>query len=243
MRKLAREIVAVKPDTIIIASPHNLRLLGQIAIVVTEHSSGTLRTSSRKAVGLSVDCDREFASELLRRASARGLPVVGANFGTSEGKSSDMPMDWGTLVPLWFVLSERRLRARVVIVSPSREIPLRQNYEFGSMIAGLARRKTEKIVFIASADQAHAHEKSGPYGFSRAAARYDRLVCDAITENRLASILDFDRNLVEDAKPDSLWQMSILAGIQRKMRMVPRLFSYQVPTYYGMICAGFQPVR
>ncbi len=243
MRRLAREIASSKPDAIIIASPHNLRLVGRIAVVVAEHSSGTLHTSSEKSVSLTVNCDRELAQDLLKRGNDAGLPVVGANYGTSEGKASDMPMDWGTLVPLWFVFRHRKLRAKVVIVAPAREIPLRQNYEFGSLIAGLGEKKRKRVVFIASADQAHAHSKSGPYGFNIAAARYDQLVCTAISENRLSSILNFDKALVDNAMPDSLWQMSILAGIGDKVNLSPKLLSYQVPTYYGMICASFRQVH
>ncbi len=40
MRKLADDIAAVGPNTIIIASPHNLRLSGRIAVVVSENSNG-----------------------------------------------------------------------------------------------------------------------------------------------------------------------------------------------------------
>src|SRR3972149_12210110 len=105
MLKIAREIRATKPDTVIVATPHNLRLWENIGAVTAENSSGSLRTSraSRKSVTLRVRCDQEFALELLRRAAKRKLPVVGANYGTSEDTTSDMPMDWGTLVPLWFI--------------------------------------------------------------------------------------------------------------------------------------------
>jgi aromatic ring-opening dioxygenase LigB subunit len=69
---------------------------------------------------------------------------------------------------------------------------------------------------------------------------YDRLVLDAIRSNRINGIMNFKTKLVEDAKPDSLWQMTMLAGVLSKVRLYPELFSYQVPTYYGMICAGFR---
>jgi len=46
---------------------------------------------------------------------------------------------------------------------------------------------------------------------------------------------------IEDAKPDSLWQMVILAGINELVPLRSQLLSYQVPSYYGMACAGFEP--
>jgi aromatic ring-opening dioxygenase LigB subunit len=242
MRDLARRISDAKPHTIVVASPHNLRLVGQIAVVVTKNSSGSLEGSSKKSVFLRANCDVEFGRKLIHEARKKGLPVVGANYGTSEGPASCMQMDWGTLVPLWFVLKERRAKSKIVIVAPSREIPLRKNFLFGRIMARLMENdKTRRFVFIASADQAHAHRKSGPYGFSASAAQYDNYVLDAIRNNRLKRVLGLGPKFVERAKPDSLWQMAILAGIIDRVPMQSELLSYQVPTYYGMICASFQP--
>ncbi len=240
MRQLAKKIRSARPDTIVLATPHNLRLYEKIGIVTAENSSGRLGGAGRE-VFVSAKCDVKFAMELLRVASKAGLPVVGANYGTDGGASSNMPMDWGTLVPLWFVLKEDRMKCKIVIVTPSREIPLRRNFEFGRVLGGLAGRSRKRLVFVASADQAHSHKKEGPYGFSREASAYDGFVVEAIKKNRLKSILGLKRRFVEDAKPDSLWQMAILAGILDRVEMISRVYSYQVPTYYGMICAGFSP--
>ncbi len=244
MRILANRISDARPDSIIIASPHNLRLVENIAVVVAENSTGTLRTSREKAVDLKAKCDMRLAHEILREARAQGLPVVGANYGTFEGPTSDVPMDWGTLVPLWFILRERRLKAQIVIVAPSREIPIEENVKFGTVVArALERRRSRRFVFIASADQAHTHGKSGPYGFSEASARFDQLVIQAIETNRIGSLVGLDRGFIEEAKPDSLWQLAMLAGILRRVKMRPTVLSYEVPTYYGMICAGFERIR
>ena len=240
MRVLARRISRVRPHTIVLASPHNLRLLARIAVVTSENSSGELKGSSKRSVSLRASCDREFAEKIVRESEAERLPVVGANYGTASGPASDIPMDWGTLVPLWFVL--KRARPKIVIVAPSREIPLRTNYRFGELLGKLMSRDGKKrFVFIASADQAHAHSRSGPYGYSPAASRYDSLVVDAIQDNDLKRLLSLDPRLVERAKPDSLWQMTLLAGVTEVVPSQSQLLSYQVPSYYGMACAGFEP--
>ncbi len=239
VRKIARDIREVRPDTIVIASPHNLRLQDKIGIVTSENTSGQLNGPGGRKVNLSLKCDREFAQDLLQESARKHLPVVGANYGTAEGPASDMPMDWGTLVPLWFVAKEERVRARTVIVTPSREIPLSQNIAFGTAIAEMAEKRKKRIVFIASADQAHSHRKSGPYGYHRSAAKYDEFVSRAIQKHRIESISRLTKRFVEEAKPDSLWQMAILAGLSRVVKMRGNLLSYTVPTYYGMICASF----
>jgi len=230
VRKIARDIREVRPDTVVIASPHNLRLQSKIGIVTSENSTGELNGPTGKKVSLSLKCDRQFAQDLLQESTRKHLPVVGANYGTSEGPASDMQMDWGTLVPMWFVAKEQQVKARTVIVTPSREIPLRQNTALGTTIAEMAEKRKKRIVFIASADQAHAHKKSGPYGYHRSAA---------IQKNRIESISRLSKRFIEDAKPDSLWQMAILAGLTKVVKMRGNMLSYEVPTYYGMICASF----
>src|SRR5436309_15980963 len=99
---------------------------------------------------------------------------------------------------MWFVAKEEHVKARKVIVTPSREIPLRQNIALGTTIAEMAEKRKKRIVFIASADQAHAHKKSGPYGYHRSAAKYDELVPEAIEENGLESIAGVSKRMVED---------------------------------------------
>jgi aromatic ring-opening dioxygenase LigB subunit len=242
MLSVAREVKRARPDTIIIASPHNLRVHQHIGIVTAENSSGTLRgwNAPEKRASMKVKCNTVLAKELLAAATRRRLPVVGVNYGTFEGSNSDMAMDWGTFVPLWFFMHQNRIKPKVVIVTPSREIPLEQNIAFGRTIADTAERKRERIVFVASADQAHAHKKNGPYGFNKAADEYDKFMVKAIETDDIDSIRSLSPKFVEAAKPDSLWQIAMLAGVSERVPLCPRLYSYQVPTYFGMICAGYQ---
>jgi len=102
MRTLAVQMRGARPDTIVIASPHNLRLQKHIGVVISEYSSGKL-TAGRRQVKLRARCDVELAKKIVAAAEGLALPVVAANFGALEGQMSDLAMDWGTLVPLWFL--------------------------------------------------------------------------------------------------------------------------------------------
>ena len=238
MSEVAAQLEAADPDTIVVASPHNLRLLKHIGVVVSENTSGTV-AEGKASVSLSARCDLALARKIIAAAEAARLPVVGANYGALEGPASDLAMDWGTLIPLWFLLGAKERGRRVVVVTPSRGIPLRQNYDFGAAVARAAEGSRRRVAFVASADQAHAHRKDGPYGFSPLAKRYDARVQEAIRRGRLSDVMRFGRALVEGAKPDSLWQMAMLAGALGVVPMEGTLFSYRAPSYYGMLCAGF----
>jgi aromatic ring-opening dioxygenase LigB subunit len=234
---IAAEIGSHKIDTIVIATPHNMRLRRSIGVVVTEFSEGTLKTESG-SVQIRSKCDRVLAEGILQSAEKVKLPVVGVNYGTAEGEASCMPMDWGTLIPLWF-FGHQKKNMKLVIVTPSREIPLEILVRFGNVIARVAEKSSAIVAFVASADQAHAHKKKGPYGFHADAARFDKLVVDAIKEGDLGKLLSLDKQFVENAMPDSIWQIAILSGILERVPMRGRLVSYEAPTYFGMLCAAY----
>jgi aromatic ring-opening dioxygenase LigB subunit len=239
MRILALRMKEMRPETIVLASPHGLRLFKHVGVVMSENSSGKV-AEGKKEISLRARCDIQFGRQVLEGAETRGLPVVGANFGALEGRMSDLSMDWGTLIPLWFFLKGTGLRSRVLIVTPSRGIPLEQIFEFGRVVAEAAEGTSRRVAFVASADQAHAHRKDGPYGFDRRAKDYDAMVVEAVEGDRLSSIMRMDPVFVEGAKPDSLWQMTMLAGALSVVPMHGKLVSYQVPTYYGLLCASFR---
>ena len=239
MENLAEQMKKHSPHTIIIATPHGLRLDHTIGVVTTEYSEGSLKERG-KTIKARFKCDRKLAQKILQEARKAWLPVVGANYGTSEGPASCMQMDWGTLIPLWFFGARERSKPRIVVVTPSREIPLTQMVDFGKTIAEVAEASVRKVAFVASADQGHAHDKEGPYGFNPASKEYDELVVRVVKENNLKQLLSLDPQFVEEAKPDSLWQIAILAGLLEKVSMKGSLVSYQAPTYFGLLCASFE---
>jgi aromatic ring-opening dioxygenase LigB subunit len=241
MEYLATAMKRAKPDTIVVATPHSLRLQKHVGVVTAQHSTGNL-TEGKRTIGIKATCDVDFALKVVRAAERQRIPVVAANFGALQGPLSNLAMDWGTIIPLWFLLKRNHLKSKIVIVTQSRGIPLRQNFEFGGAIARVASKEKKRVAFVASADQAHAHKKKGPYGFDRRADEYEREVVKAIEEGSLESLMEMDPDFIEGAKPDSLWQMTMLAGALSVVHMRALLISYQVPTYYGMICASYEPV-
>lgn len=214
MAELSSQMRKASPDVIIIATPHNLRLWKHIGIVFSEFSSGSINSESKRRAPISVsaECDVKLAREIYSRAVDAGLPIVGANYGTFEGRTSDLPMDWGTLIPVHFFLGRKR-DPKVVIITPSREIEIQQNFDFGRIVGEIANEKRDlRIAFVASADQAHTHKKSGPYGFHPSALAFDTLVQAAVSENNLKPLLNLDSKFLEDVKPDCIWQIAILEG-------------------------------
>jgi aromatic ring-opening dioxygenase LigB subunit len=118
-------------------------------------------------------------------------------------------------------------------------LPYAAHYEFGRAIGRVLKESTQRVAFIASADQGHAHDPKGPYGFDPAAAQYDAWMQEVVRSGDLDALLTADPDLVENGKPDSLWPTLILAGVLKENPMPARLLSYEVDVYFGILCAEF----
>jgi len=241
MEELARLLREKNPTTVVVATPHGLRLEATIGVVTSENTEGTLEENKGK-VELRCECDKKLAKEILENAKKLKLPVVGANYGSSEGPASCMPMDWGALIPLWFFVGKNENKPKVLLVTPSREIPLENLVRFGRVIAETAEVSGKNVAFVASADQGHAHKADGPYGFNPASAEFDEMVKRAVLENDLTPLFSLSPQFIEDAKPDSVWQLAMLQGILEHISMKSRFLSYQKPTYFGLLCAAYLPI-
>jgi aromatic ring-opening dioxygenase LigB subunit len=219
LEELGRRHAAAAPETTVVVTPHNVHVDGHFAVVTAAH------------VG-ELDTDRELAAAILGALSESGIPAVGVSFGSNDLAIAEMPIDWGTEIPVEFVRGER-----IVVVSPARDRPLDEHVRAGAAIARAT--SSRRIALVASADHGHAHDPDGPYGFDPGAAEYDERIQQLVREHRLAALLELGP-LAAAAKADSLWQLLVLHGALGNHARAD-LLSYEAPTYYGMLCTAYEP--
>ena len=229
MHELGRRHRAAAPDATVVLTPHNVHVDGAFAVVTAGVVSGRLDEPS---VELARNVDRQLGAAVLDALRRSRLPAVGVSYGSNDPALAEMPLDWGALIPLWFLGGEEP----VVVVSPARDRPLAEHIAAG---AAITRATTKPIALVASADHGHRHDENGPFGFHPAAAEYDRRVVELVRQNRLDAVLEL-ATLVDDAYADSLWQLAMLSGALGDDHDV-ELLSYEAPTYFGMLCAAFAP--
>ena len=241
MQELGKRVMSTKPDTIVILTPHGMRLKDYNAVYTTAYCRGSL-SANNNTVSLAYKCDKQLSYGILEQAENESIPVVGCNYGALSGKGSNIVMDWGTFIPLWFCQDEA-YQPEIVVIGPTREIPLNKLVRLGEIIAEQILNSDKNVALIASADQAHCHDKNHPsFGYHEAAKQYDDRVTELIKQNNLAELVSFDLNWVANAKPDSLWQMIMLYGATKVVPMKGEFLSYQVPTYFGMTVASYKPI-
>ena len=135
-----------------------------------------------------------------------------SKLGADDPAAATAPMDWGVLIPLWFMGGRSEPQVPVVVVSPARDRPIEEHVRAGRALARAAEESPKRVALIASADHGHAHDPEGPYGFDPAAAAYDETVVRLVQENRLGDLTEFDPAFVEAAKADSWWQLAMFHG-------------------------------
>jgi aromatic ring-opening dioxygenase LigB subunit len=235
----ARRMHQAQPDTIVIATPHGIRIEEHVGISITERAAGSLHGhGSIITVDLAVDV--QLAYSIVAESKARGIPMAPTVYGTGSGPDSRLPLDWGCVIPLWYCGQNWGRSPKVIVVTPSRSVDEPQLVDFGRAVAASARRAGRRVAFIASCDWAHAQAKDGPYGFHPDAANYDNLVKEIIRAGDLTRFIGLDRTFIENAKPDGNWQALMLAGALEGTDLRPEILSYQCPTYFGMLVAIYR---
>jgi aromatic ring-opening dioxygenase LigB subunit len=232
---MGKHLQALNPDVIVIANPHGFRVQKAMSISVAERAVADWSAD----VKLDFEMDPSLANAIADKAEERNVPVVRYIYGASGGPECFIPLDWGAVVPLYFMGHRFNPKPKIVHLSPMRLLPFATHYEFGRAIGNALQQSDARVAFIASADQGHAHDPKGPYGFDPASAKYDAWMQDVIRSNDLDQLLSADPQLVEEGKPDSLWPTLILAGLLKEIPMGARLLSYEVDVYFGILCAEF----
>jgi aromatic ring-opening dioxygenase LigB subunit len=232
--ELGRRLERAEPDLTVVLTPHNVHVEGAFAVVTSAKLAGSL---DELPVELECRVDRRQAAGVLAALREAGLPAVSVSYGSNDESLAVMPLDWGTLIPLWFLGGRRDEPRPVVVVSPARDLALADHVPAGAAIA--AACSGTRAAIVASADHGHAHDPDGPFGFDPAAAEYDARVVELVRENRLEDLAALE-SIVDAASADSLWQLVLLHGALGDGFDV-ELLSYECPTYFGMLCAAFEP--
>jgi aromatic ring-opening dioxygenase LigB subunit len=238
LAELGRRFDAAAPEATIVLSPHNVHVEGHFAVVLAGTLSGSLAEFDAPEIALSCPVDVELATQAIVALHDEGIPVVGASFGANDPGAATAPMDWGVLIPLWFMGGRSEPQVPAVVVSPARDRPIEEHVQAGRGLARAATASPRRIALIASADHGHAHDPDGPYGFDPAAATYDEQIVRLVRENRLSGLLELDSAFVEAAKADSWWQLAMLHGALGDSWPC-HFLSYERSTYFGMLCAAY----
>ncbi|HEV2250002.1 MAG TPA: extradiol ring-cleavage dioxygenase [Candidatus Limnocylindria bacterium] len=239
MEELGRRFERAKPEVAVVLTPHNVHVDGAMAVITSGTVAGALE--GHPGVALRSAVDRALALAIRDAITADGIPVAGVSYGANDAAAASFPMDWAVLVPLWFMGGRSDPPIRTVVVAPARDLPYELHVAAGRAIANAATASGQRVAVIASCDHGHGHDANGPYGFTPKSREFDDQVVEIVKRDDLGALLTLDPTLPVEAKADSYWQLLMLHGALAGARWKGEFLSYEAPTYFGMLCASYEP--
>lgn len=216
--RAAERIAALKPDTILISSPHSILYSDYFHISPGRTAKGDFRRFGAKEVTFHAEYDEDFTEALEAAAEKKGIEA-----GTLGEK--DPYLDHGTMVPLYFI--NRFYQDYKLVRIGLSGLPVTDHYRLGRCITETSDRLYRKIVFVASGDLSHKLKEDGPYGYAPEGPVFDREVTEALKGGDFLKLLSFSPNLCEAAAECGLRSFIIMAGALSGKAVKPELLSYE----------------
>lgn len=236
----AKRLAASDAESVVLFTPHNVHVEGTFAVIDADKMHGSLRDGGAGSIQMKATVDRDLALGIQKAVREKGLPMLRINAGSNEPGHTDHHMDWGTLIPLWYLGGRDESPRPITVIVPCRDLSAADHVRLGEAIADAIRASGKKVAVIASADQAHGHDETGPYRQSDESGPFDDQVMEILRSDKMEKLPEMDLPLVRAAFADSWWQMLILHGVLGKA-WKPEEPVYERLTYFGMIVCQFTP--
>ena len=196
---------SLKPDTVVIASPHSVMYADYFHISPGVEAEGDFRRFRARNVYIHADYDYEFVHTLCGLCDRDEFPA-----GTMGER--DPQLDHGTMIPLYFLNQYMDPSSfRVVRIGLS-GLPLADHYRLGLKVREASERLGRRVVFIASGDLSHKLKEEGPYGFDPNGPVYDDCIMDVMGRAQFDELLDFDEAFCDRAAECGHRSFVMMAG-------------------------------
>lgn len=227
MDKLAEEIYAAKPDTIVIISPHGPMLSDAFAINTSPQLELQFKDFGDLTNSVTFNADIGLIHHYKELVETQ-LPVVLVNQGE---------LDHGAGVPLYFLtkgLDKKKIK--IVPISFSL-LDYEQHYRFGIKLQEDMLNDTKRLAIIASGDLSHRLTPNAPAGYSHWAKKFDATVMEKITSRDAKGLMALDPDFIEEAGECGLRSIIILLGILNSINYTAEVYSYEAPFGVGYLAA------
>ena len=236
-QEVARRIAALRPDAVVVSSPHAPLYADYIQISVGPSAQGDFSQFGARTPRYRVRYDETLAHEIERQGVATGV-------ATGTLGRQDPSLDHGTLIPVHFI---ERACAEAGTTSPeyvrlglSGLSPL-EHYRMGMAVARAAEELGRSVVYVASGDLSHKLLESGPYGFAPEAPLFEKQVVDALATGDFLGLLAIDQDLAERAAECGLRSFQMMAGALDRTAVDAELLSHEGPFGVGYAVAAYSP--
>lgn len=230
--RVADEVATLKPETIIISSPHSIMYADWFHISPGKSAKGSFASFGAGAVSFEEEYDEELVREIEALATEAGLPA-----GTMGERKPEL--DHGTLVPLFFI--RQKYKGGKIIRIGLSGLPLVDHYALGVLIRAAVEKLGRNAVYIASGDLSHKLKETGPYGFAPEGPEYDRRIMDVCGRGAFGELFSFDSAFCDKAAECGHRSFVTMAGALDGEKVRATEFSHEDVTGVGYGICSFYP--
>ena len=230
--RAAAEIAALKPETIIISSPHATMYADYFHISPGREAEGSFARFDAPQVRFRETYDEALAQAIERLAKESGFPA--GTLGQRE-----KALDHGVMVPLYFI-RQQYTDFKLVRIGLS-GLPLEDHYRLGQLIQRAVAETGRRAVYVASGDLSHKLQPYGPYGFAPEGPEYDKRVMDVCGRAAFGELFDFDEAFCERAAECGHRSFVIMAGALDGLAVEASRLSHEDVTGVGYGVCAFRP--
>ncbi len=229
--EVAKEIENLKPDTIIISSPHAPLYRDYFYLPSGEYGTGSFGRFGAPEIKFNEKYDIELIDEIEKLSKEKNFPC---------GRVNNEELDHGTMVPLYFI--NKFFKDYNLVVVGLSGISLEANFEMGKIILEAANKLDRRIVYIASGDLSHKLQNDGPYGFVPEGPLYDKRIIDVMSHARFNELLDFDSDFLDTAAECGHRSFIMMSGFLNNTKVTPKFYSHEDITGVGYGICSYYPL-
>ena len=230
--EVARQISKLKPDTIIISSPHTILYSDYFHLSSDEIIHGDFSNFGAGDVSFTEKVDIELVREISDIAKDRNFPT-----GIID---DEQLLDHGSMVPLYFIRKFYK-DFKVVIVGLS-GLPFSNHYEIGQIIKEAVEKLNRRVVYVASGDLSHKLQTYGPYGFVSEGPIYDEKIMKIMEDADFLKVLEFDPVIRERASECGHRSFIMMAGALDGEELKVEKLSHEDITGVGYGICTYYPI-
>lgn len=230
--EVGRRIAELKPDTIVVSSPHATMYRDYFQISPGSQARGSFSQYGAPRASYVAHYDTELVREICRVAEREGIEA-----GTDYER--DPRLDHGTMIAIHFI-EKHYTGFELVRIGLSGFSPA-EHYRLGMAVQEAAHTLGRRVVYVASGDLSHKLLDEGPYGFVPEGPEFDRRITDDFARGDLLDILCMDHSLSERAAECGLRSFQMMAGALDRTPVKAELLSYEGPFGVGYGVAAFTP--
>ena len=232
-RTIAQKIKKIKPETIVIITPHGHGFSNGISMLGMPNVQGDLKSFGVMNVAMSKTINLPLTHLIQMAWEEKDIVSLVLDQEMAKSYGMQVKIDHGALVPLYFV-DEVYDAYQLVHVTPC-ALSGREHYNYGATMKDVIMNFNESVVVICSGDLSHALTDDGPYTYNPYGKIFDTLVIEAITNQLPEKLLKLTPKEISDAAQCGLNAYLMGFGLMDGYDYHSEVISYEGPFGVGYL--------